>query len=131
MTAGTAEIAIERLDVRTYTVPTDYPESDGTASWQATTIVLVQAHGGEHTGLGWTYGNPASAEVIRSTLAELVSGRDAMRVKAAWEAMVKACRNLGRPGVASMAIAAVDTALWDLKARLLELPLATLLDAAH
>lgn len=131
MTAGTDEIAIERLDVRTYTVPTDYPESDGTASWPATTIVLVQAHGGEHTGLGWTYGNPASAEVIRSTLAELVSGRDAMRVKAAWEAMVKACRNLGRPGVASMAIAAVDTALWDLKARLLELPLATLLDAAH
>ena len=41
------------------------------------------------------------------------------------------CRNLGRPGVASMAIAAVDTALWDLKARLLGLPLATLLDAVR
>ncbi len=131
MTVGTHEVAIERLDVCTFTVPTDYPESDGTASWQATTIVVVEAHGGECTGLGWTYGNPASAEVIRSTLGELVQGRDAMRVSAAWEAMVRACRNLGRPGVASMAIAAVDTALWDLKARLLELPLATLLDAAH
>ncbi len=127
----TGETAIGRLDVSSYTVPTDYPESDGTATWQATTIVLVEAHGGERTGLGWTYGNPASAEVIRSTLAEVVKGRDAMRVSAAWEAMVQACRNLGRPGVASMAIAAVDTALWDLKARLLELPLATLLDAAH
>lgn len=131
MTVGKREVAIERLDVCTFTVPTDYPESDGTSSWQATTIVLVEAHGGECTGLGWTYGNPASAQVIRSTLAELVQGRDAMRVSAVWEAMVQACRNLGRPGVASMAIAAVDTALWDLKARLLELPLATLLDAAH
>ncbi len=131
MTVGTSEIAIERLGVCTYTVPTDYPESDGTAAWQATTIVLVEAHGGGATGLGWTYGNPASAEVIRATLAEVVVGRDAMRVSAAWESMVRACRNLGRPGVASMAVAAVDTALWDLKARLLELPLATLLDAAR
>ena len=45
--------------------------------------------------------------------------------------MGRSCRNLGRPGVASMAITAVDTALWDLKARLLGLPLATLLDAAR
>ena len=45
--------------------------------------------------------------------------------------MVAACRNLGRPGVASMAVAAVDTALWDLKARLLGLSLATTLDAAR
>ena len=41
--------------------------------------------------------------------------------------MVAAIRNLGRAGIASMAISAVDAALWDLKARLLKLPLATLL----
>jgi L-alanine-DL-glutamate epimerase-like enolase superfamily enzyme len=125
------EIAVERLDVAAYTVPTDAPESDGTATWEATTIVLVEAHAGGHTGLGWTYGDLGSAAVIRSTLAGVVVGRDAMRVRASWEAMARACRNLGRPGVASMAIAAVDTALWDLKARLLELPLATLLDTAR
>jgi L-alanine-DL-glutamate epimerase-like enolase superfamily enzyme len=45
--------------------------------------------------------------------------------------MVAAIRNQGRPGVASMAIAAVDVALWDLKARLLDLPLASLLGAAR
>ena len=73
----------------------------------------------------------ACATVIDSTLRELVQGRDAMRVTAIWRTMVAACRNLGRPGVASMAIAAVDTALWDLKARLLDLPLATLLDAVR
>jgi L-alanine-DL-glutamate epimerase-like enolase superfamily enzyme len=45
--------------------------------------------------------------------------------------MTRAIRNVGRSGVAAMAISAVDTALWDLKARLLELPLATLLGAVH
>lgn len=127
----TRDALVERLDVSVYTVPTDAPESDGTATWEATTVVVVEARAGDHTGLGWTYGDQASAALIRSTLAEVTCGRDAMRVRAAWEAMVRACRNVGRPGVASMAVAAVDTALWDLKARLLGLPLATLLDAAH
>lgn len=124
-------VAVESVEVSAYTVPTDAPESDGTADWSATTVVVVQVCGGGRVGLGWTYGDLASATLIRSTLAELVTGSDAMRVGASWQAMVKACRNLGRPGVASMAIAAVDTALWDLKARILELPLATLLDAVR
>jgi len=117
--------------VSAYTVPTDYPGSDGTATWDATTIVLVEAHAQGRTGLGWTYGDVASGTVIASALRDIVIGSDAMRVTATWREMVAACRNLGRRGVASMAIAAVDTALWDLKARLLELPLATLLDAAR
>ncbi len=125
------EANVERLDVSIYRVPTDYPESDGTAEWEATTIVLVQAHGGGKTGLGWTYGNVGCGMVITSALQSVVVGRDALRVTAAWRAMGIACRNLGRPGVASMAIAAVDTALWDLKARILGLPLATVLDAVH
>jgi L-alanine-DL-glutamate epimerase-like enolase superfamily enzyme len=131
MSRPTDTPAVERLDVSAYTVPNDYPGSDGTASWDAVTIVLVEAHAAGRTGLGWTYGDAASGTVITSTLRELVVGADAMRVGAAWQAMVRACRNLGRPGVASMAVSAVDTALWDLKARLLELPLATLLDAVR
>jgi L-alanine-DL-glutamate epimerase-like enolase superfamily enzyme len=54
-----------------------------------------------------------------------------MAIPACWRAMVDAIRNLGRPGVASMALAAVDAALWDLKARLLELPLVMLLGSAR
>ena len=50
-----------------------------------------------------------------------------MGVQANWQQMVNGIRNLGRPGISSMAIAAVDIALWDLKARLLEIPLVTLL----
>jgi L-alanine-DL-glutamate epimerase-like enolase superfamily enzyme len=126
--ARAPEVGIEAVDVSVYTVPTDEPESDGTAQWDATTMVLVEARAGGRTGLGYTYGNVASAAVIDSVLREAVVGSDAMAVGAAWEAMGRACRNLGRPGAASMAIAAVDTALWDLKARLLDLPLATLLD---
>jgi L-alanine-DL-glutamate epimerase-like enolase superfamily enzyme len=41
--------------------------------------------------------------------------------------MWRAVRNLGRPGIASTAISAVDCALWDLKARILQVPLSTLL----
>jgi L-alanine-DL-glutamate epimerase-like enolase superfamily enzyme len=125
------DVTVERLDVSAYTVPTDRPESDGTARWQATTLILVQARGGDETGLGYTYGDLASATVAQSVLADVVEGGDAMSVTSAWQAMARSCRNLGRPGVASMAIAAVDTALWDLKARLLGLPLATLLDASR
>jgi L-alanine-DL-glutamate epimerase-like enolase superfamily enzyme len=45
--------------------------------------------------------------------------------------MVEAVRNLGRPGIASMAISAVDAALWDLKARLLDVALVRLLGAVR
>jgi L-alanine-DL-glutamate epimerase-like enolase superfamily enzyme len=45
--------------------------------------------------------------------------------------MVQSIRNQGRGGVASMAISAVDVALWDLKARSLDLPLVTLLGSAR
>jgi L-alanine-DL-glutamate epimerase-like enolase superfamily enzyme len=54
-----------------------------------------------------------------------------MDLPAIWQAMVHDLRNIGRPGIGAMAIAAVDSALWDLKARILGLPLVTLLGAAH
>ena len=125
------DVAVERLDVSAYRVPTDLPEADGTARWDATTIVIVEAHAGGRTGLGYTYGDAAIRELVRATLAPSVEGRDAFAVTAIWETLGRTCRNLGRPGLASMAIAAIDAALWDLKARLLELPLATLLDASR
>ncbi|MHB1844050.1 MAG: enolase C-terminal domain-like protein [Deltaproteobacteria bacterium] len=121
------ETAIERVDVACYRVPTDRPESDGTLDWDQTTVVLVRAHGGGQAGLGYGYADPAAAALVTGLLAGAVKGQDAMDVPAAWGAMVHAIRNLGRPGICSMAIAAVDVALWDLKAKLLGLPLAKLL----
>src|SRR5919202_4510996 len=125
------DVAVERLEVSAYTVPTDSLESDGTLEWDSTTMVLVEAHAGGVRGLGYTYGDVASAKLIDGKLAGVVRGRDAMAVSGAWEAMVEATRNLGRPGISSMAIAAVDVALWDLKASLLDVPLVTLLGAVR
>jgi L-alanine-DL-glutamate epimerase-like enolase superfamily enzyme len=123
--------AIERLDVAAYIIPTDYPESDGTLEWDKTTLVVVKAEAGDHCGLGYTYADTGTARLIHDTLAGQVLGRDAMNVPECWAAMYRSIRNLGRPGIVSTAMAAVDAALWDLKARLLDLPLITLLGAVQ
>lgn len=120
-------VAIEQLRVSTYTIPTDFPESDGTLQWDRTTIVIVTAGAGEKQGLGYTYANQATAALIENELREAVQGKDAMSPPAAYQEMWRRIRNLGRPGICSMAISAVDCALWDLKARLLGIPLVTLL----
>jgi L-alanine-DL-glutamate epimerase-like enolase superfamily enzyme len=125
------KVPIERVEVSVYTVPTDLPESDGTLEWNSTTIVLVEASGGGARGLGYTYADTATGELVRDKLAGVAQGRDAMSPPGTWEAMIREIRNLGRPGVVSMAVAAVDAALWDLKARLLNLPLVALLCAAR
>jgi len=91
--------------------------------------VLVHAHGCNKVGLGYTYADTATAILIRDTLSKTVEGQNAMAPAASWNAMVACTRNLGRPGIVSMAISAVDIALWDLKARLLNVPLLILLFA--
>jgi L-alanine-DL-glutamate epimerase-like enolase superfamily enzyme len=122
------ECRIDRLDVGVYTVPTEMPEADGTLAWESTTLVLVEPHTrGGITGLGYAFGDTSTATLIRDRLAAVVSGLDARDTTACWEAMVRSIRNLGRPGVCSMAIAAVDIALWDTKARCLGQPLHRLL----
>ena len=119
-------VRIESLRVSAFTIPTETPEADGTYEWNSTTIVVVEvAAGGKH-GLGYTYADSATAKLIDDKLKQVVIDRDAMAVQAAWLAMVHSIRNLGRPGICAMAISAVDTALWDLKARLLDLPLVRL-----
>jgi L-alanine-DL-glutamate epimerase-like enolase superfamily enzyme len=120
-------IRIERVDVAAYRIPTEAPESDGTLRWDATTLVVVEVEAGGERGLGWTYADAAAAGVVRRLLADVVRGRDLSAIGAAWSAMRDAVRNVGREGVASMAISAVDAALWDCKARLFGVPLAALL----
>ena len=125
------EPLIDRLDVQVYRVPTDRPESDGTFQWDATVMVLVKVKAGDQVGLGYTYADPSAAALIRGKLNDEVLHSNPMDVPALWAKMVHSIRNLGRPGICSMAIAAVDVALWDLKARLLDLPLVRLLGAVR
>jgi L-alanine-DL-glutamate epimerase-like enolase superfamily enzyme len=124
---GENRVPVERLDVSAYVIPTDFPESDGTITWDKTTVVLVEVSAGGKRGLGYSYADLATARLIQETLADVVRGKDAMAVAGIWFDMVYAIRNQGRPGISSMAISAVDIALWDLKARLLDVPLCTLL----
>jgi L-alanine-DL-glutamate epimerase-like enolase superfamily enzyme len=122
---------VDRLETSCFTIPTDAPESDGTATWDSTTIVVVEAVGGGQRGIGWTYAPEAAAKVVVDQLAGLVEGRRADEVAALWTELGAALRNAGRPGIARCALSAVDLALWDLHARLLGVPLVELLAPVH
>jgi L-alanine-DL-glutamate epimerase-like enolase superfamily enzyme len=118
---------ISRLIANAYTIPADTPESDGTLEWNETTIVLARAVSGDTMGIGYSYTHGSAALVIAKKLARVVCGRSAMDVGGAWRAMIRSIRDFGDTGIGAMAVAAVDAALWDCKARLLGIPLATLL----
>ncbi|MEV5803360.1 enolase C-terminal domain-like protein [Streptomyces collinus] len=125
---------IDSVEVHAFQLSTDGPdgkEEDGTLEWDSTTMVLVRVHAGGRTGLGYTYGDVSVASFIESELADVVRGRSASSPAALWELMGRQIRNAGRPGAGAMAVSAVDVALWDLKARLLELPLIRLLPSWH
>ena len=127
MGAKHKSIPIRHLTVSSYTVQTDFPESDGTAEWDRTTIVIVQVEAADQQGLGYTYADVATASLIKTVLEPVVKNMDALSPAAAYMAMWRRIRNLGRPGICSMGISAVDCALWDLKAKILDVPLVTLL----
>ena len=122
---------VTALDAAVYVIPTDAPEADGTLTWDKTTMMLVTARAGGERGIGWSYAAAAAATVVDELLAGTVTGRDAFDVAGAAEAMARQVRNAGRPGIAAMAISAVDIALWDLKARLLGVALSSLLGRAR
>lgn len=118
---------IDEVTARVYRFPTAGPEADGTLRWDATTAVTVQVAAGQRTGLGWTYSSAAAAQLITDEIASALRDRDPGDIAGAWSSMHRACRNLGTKGLVMQAISAVDIALWDLKARLLDQPLTMLL----
>lgn len=124
---ATSDISIEHINVIALVVPAEEPESDSTQKWDKTTVVLVEVHAGGQTGMGYTYATTAVAQFIDEVFTGLLEGHDAMDVTGAWDAMHRAVRNLGRSGLTAMGVSAVDTALWDLKARLLGVSLVDLL----
>jgi L-alanine-DL-glutamate epimerase-like enolase superfamily enzyme len=107
--------------------PTAAPEADGTFEWNATVAVAVELVADGACGLGWTYSGPAAATVVEKNLADVVRGGDAFDIAAGWGAMHREGRNQGTRGLWLEAMSAVDMAWWDLKARLLDVPLTGLL----
>ena len=122
-----SSVPIERVSVQSYTIPTDQPESDGTYEWDHTTIVIVTLSAGGQEGIGYTYANEETAALIQHSFQHTIKDSDALSPQALYMELWRKVRNLGRPGICSMAISAVDCAVWDLKARLLGLPLVTVL----
>jgi len=112
-------------------VPTDARESDGTLEWDSTTIIVVNLRAGNVKGLGYTYGHASSAGLVRDELFPLVKGGDPLNIGQHWEIMNRSVRNVGRNGIASSAIAALEMALWDLKGKLLGVSLVRLLGAVR
>ena len=121
------ETPLSTVHAAAFRVPTDGTEADGTLAWDSAVVVVVNAEAGGKTGLGYSYGAPEAASPINGTLAPVLAGTDSLDIQAGHRAMRRRVRNMGASGIAATAISAVDVALWDLKARLLDLPLARLL----
>lgn len=116
-------VSIDSVRAQAFEIPTDRPEADGTMQWNSTTLVLVEVAGGGETGLGYTYSATSIVGLIEGKLAATIKGSDPFNPQAAWRSMQRSVRNLGREGLAATAISAVDAAIYDLKARLLGMPL--------
>lgn len=120
-------VPVESVKVSAYKIPTDAPEADGTIRWNSTTLVLVEIEAGGKTGIGYTYADESAARFIHSTLIALVLHKNALDIQGITDCLTRQIRNSGVCGIAMMAVSAVDNALWDLKAKLFDLPLCKLL----
>src|SRR5947209_13064691 len=108
-------------EISAYRVPTAQQpfESDGTATWDQTTVLLIKLGAAGVTGLGFSYTDAAAAQIAKDLLTKDVIGKNPFDIPAIHSAMDRRVRNTGRPGLVSTAISAIDICLWDLKARLL------------
>ncbi|MGO4649847.1 mandelate racemase/muconate lactonizing enzyme family protein [Nocardia sp. 2YAB30] len=85
---------------------------------------------GGHEGIGFSYskraGGPAQFAHAKE-IAPVLIGEDPSDIGKIWTKLQWAGASVGRSGVATQAIAAIDIALWDLKAKRAGLPMAKLL----
>jgi len=125
------ECIITASKVQVYTVPTDAPEADGTFAWDSTNMVLVSVEAGGAEGIGYTYADAATGKLVKSLLDKIVNGSNVFDQGAVLQEMYRQVRNSGETGITSMAISAIDNALWDLRARLLDISLVNLLGSVR
>ncbi len=99
-----------------------YPDGgdlrSGDASRAVGGILIEVETGGGVVGLATGVGGPPACCIIEHHLKHFLIGRDARDIAGLWDLMYRASLPYGRGGVASMAISAVDLALWDLLGQL-------------
>ncbi len=121
---------IEKLIVDHYRIPLPVVLSDSTHGdmhdFALVTVRIIDSDGAEGLGYGYTVGNiggDAMRSLIDKDLRHAVVGEDASRIEQLWEKMWWYVHYVGRGGLASFAMAAIDVALWDLKAKKADEPL--------
>ena len=131
--------SIASLTLSSVVLPLPHPVSDakvltGRQKPLTETVLLfveVETEQGHH-GMGFSYskraGGPAQYTHLKE-IAEVAIGQDPSDIAKIYESLMWAGASVGRSGVATQAVAALDVALWDLKARRADLPLAKLLGA--
>lgn len=101
---------------------------------QETPIVIVRDSDGAE-GVGYSYtigtGGPSVMALLQHTLAPMLIGRDADTIEGLWRAMLFRTHATSVGAITSLALAAIDTALWDLRCRHVNLPLHKLAGGAQ
>lgn len=101
---------------------------------QETPIVrITDADGVVGTGYSYTIGTGGYSvmELLKRTLVPAIIGRDAMEIERIWRDLLFLTHATTTGAITSIALAAIDTALWDLKARKLGQPLHLLAGGAQ
>ncbi|MCU1632111.1 MAG: mandelate racemase/muconate lactonizing protein [Micrococcaceae bacterium] len=130
---------IRHVKLSTLTLPLQTPISDAKVltgrQKPMTEIVFLFAEittGNNHRGIGFSYskraGGPAQYAHAKE-IADNLLGEDPSDIGRLYQKLLWAGASVGRSGVATQAIAALDIALYDLKAKRADLPLAKLLGA--
>lgn len=101
---------------------------------QETPIVRITDADGA-VGVGYSYtigtGGPSVIALLERTLAPLLLGREAERIQAIWNDMLFATHATAVGAITSLAMAAIDTALWDLRCKRAGLPLSVMAGGAR
>ena len=109
-------------------VPVERPRTDAVQAFvqQETIFVDIEStDGASGTGYAYTIGTGGSAvvELLEGYLLPQVIGEDASRPEAIWRKVYDSTRATMVGAITALALAAVDIAIWDLRARSFELPL--------
>jgi L-alanine-DL-glutamate epimerase-like enolase superfamily enzyme len=122
---------IDRLATEYYVLPLEGVGDAGHGAIEREELITLELHADGLVGHGYAYtigrGGRAIRALIEHDLAPLLVGRSAEDVEGLWELMWRRLLYVGRGGVASFAIAAVDIALWDLRGLRTGQPLYSLL----
>ncbi len=110
---------IERVKTAYYRLPLEPMGDAGHGAIDTEELITLELHAEGLTGRGYSYtigrGGRAVLSLIDQDIAPMILGQDATDIRALWDLMWRRLLYVGRGGLASFAIAAVDVALWDLR----------------